>query len=172
MSPWAKGPVALCGDAAHPMMPNLGQGGCQATEDGYRLGEELATVYASADIYFFPSHTEAFPNTMLEAHEAYKQPLALANSRGGGPLVPVYARKLASDAKLEDEVEPTCAGLTTAEMRRGIDDAAKGGKGKGKKGKLDVVSHVGIRRAIEDDGDSGEGLVQLGGEGKGEGFGV
>ena len=37
-------PVALCGDAAHPMMPNLGQGGCQSTEDGYRLGAELATV--------------------------------------------------------------------------------------------------------------------------------
>lgn len=44
ISPWAKGPVALCGDAAHPMMPNLGQGGCQATEDGYRLAQELATV--------------------------------------------------------------------------------------------------------------------------------
>jgi len=44
LSPWAKGPVALCGDAAHPMMPNLGQGGCQSTEDGYRLAEELSTV--------------------------------------------------------------------------------------------------------------------------------
>jgi len=44
LNPWARGPVALCGDAAHPMMPNLGQGGCQSTEDGYRLGEELGTV--------------------------------------------------------------------------------------------------------------------------------
>uniref|UniRef100_A0A6U5H2C5 FAD-binding domain-containing protein n=1 Tax=Corethron hystrix TaxID=216773 RepID=A0A6U5H2C5_9STRA len=44
LSPWAKGPVVLVGDAAHPMMPNLGQGGCQATEDGYRLVEELASV--------------------------------------------------------------------------------------------------------------------------------
>lgn len=44
LNPWAKGPVALCGDAAHPMMPNLGQGGCQSTEDAYRLVEELSAV--------------------------------------------------------------------------------------------------------------------------------
>jgi zeaxanthin epoxidase len=31
-------------------MPNLGQGGCQATEDGFRLGEELATVRHTSDI--------------------------------------------------------------------------------------------------------------------------
>ena len=49
-SPWAKGPVALCGDAAHPMMPNLGQGGCQATEDSYRLGEELGLVGHTKDV--------------------------------------------------------------------------------------------------------------------------
>ena len=50
LSPWAKGPVAICGDASHPMMPNLGQGGCQSTEDGYRLGEELGTVTHTKDI--------------------------------------------------------------------------------------------------------------------------
>ena len=50
LNPWARGPVAICGDAAHPMMPNLGQGGCQATEDGYRLGEELATVQHTRDV--------------------------------------------------------------------------------------------------------------------------
>jgi len=49
-SPWAKGPVALCGDAAHPMMPNLGQGGCQSTEDGYRLGLELAAVTHTSEV--------------------------------------------------------------------------------------------------------------------------
>jgi zeaxanthin epoxidase len=47
---WTRGHVAICGDAAHPMMPNLGQGGCQATEDGYRLAEELATVKHTKDI--------------------------------------------------------------------------------------------------------------------------
>jgi len=50
LSPWAKGPVALCGDAAHPMMPNLGQGGCQSTEDGYRLVEELSKVEHTRDV--------------------------------------------------------------------------------------------------------------------------
>ncbi len=30
---WAGGPVLLVGDAAHPMRPHLGQGGCQALED-------------------------------------------------------------------------------------------------------------------------------------------
>ncbi|CAE7465715.1 unnamed protein product [Symbiodinium sp. CCMP2592] len=34
---WADGNVVLLGDAVHPMMPNLGQGGCQAIEDAYEL---------------------------------------------------------------------------------------------------------------------------------------
>jgi 2-polyprenyl-6-methoxyphenol hydroxylase-like FAD-dependent oxidoreductase len=35
---WAAGPVVLVGDAAHPMRPHLGQGGCQALEDAAILG--------------------------------------------------------------------------------------------------------------------------------------
>eukprot|EP00635_Sarcinochrysidales_sp_CCMP3193_P014226 CAMPEP_0118905148 /NCGR_PEP_ID=MMETSP1166-20130328/9301_1 /TAXON_ID=1104430 /ORGANISM="Chrysoreinhardia sp, Strain CCMP3193" /LENGTH=594 /DNA_ID=CAMNT_0006844417 /DNA_START=17 /DNA_END=1801 /DNA_ORIENTATION=+ len=42
LTPWNSDRVALAGDAAHPMMPNLGQGGCQSTEDAFRLAEELA----------------------------------------------------------------------------------------------------------------------------------
>jgi len=41
---WADGPVALLGDACHPMMPNLGQGGCQAMEDGFAIFERLKTA--------------------------------------------------------------------------------------------------------------------------------
>ena len=34
----------LVGDAVHPMMPNLGQGGCQAIEDAYELSRQLKAV--------------------------------------------------------------------------------------------------------------------------------
>ncbi len=39
---WGHGAVTLLGDAAHPMTPNLGQGGCQAIEDAWVLARELA----------------------------------------------------------------------------------------------------------------------------------
>lgn len=41
---WADGNVVLMGDAVHAMMPNLGQGGCQAIEDAYVLSEMLAST--------------------------------------------------------------------------------------------------------------------------------
>mmetsp|Transcript_5597 Transcript_5597/g.8979 ORF Transcript_5597/g.8979 Transcript_5597/m.8979 type:complete len:525 (+) Transcript_5597:97-1671(+) len=41
---WAKGHTALMGDACHAMMPNLGQGGGQAMEDGFVLGELLGAL--------------------------------------------------------------------------------------------------------------------------------
>ena len=39
---WSQGRVTLLGDAAHPMTPNLGQGGCQAVEDAVVLASCLA----------------------------------------------------------------------------------------------------------------------------------
>ncbi|MEB3050077.1 FAD-dependent oxidoreductase [Mycolicibacter sp. MYC123] len=36
---WARGPIVLVGDAAHPMRPHLGQGGCQGLEDAAILAE-------------------------------------------------------------------------------------------------------------------------------------
>lgn len=49
---WARGSVVLVGDAAHPMRPHLGQGGCQGLEDAAILAhcvehaDELPTAFA------------------------------------------------------------------------------------------------------------------------------
>jgi salicylate hydroxylase len=39
---WTRGRVGVLGDAAHPMLPYLGQGACQAIEDGCVLAAALA----------------------------------------------------------------------------------------------------------------------------------
>ena len=50
LKPWNKGHVALLGDAIHAMMPNLGQGGCQALEDAVTLSEEMTAVTSRAEL--------------------------------------------------------------------------------------------------------------------------
>ena len=54
MQQWTKGRITLLGDAAHPMMPTLAQGGCQALEDGWTIARcisenasDLPTALAS-----------------------------------------------------------------------------------------------------------------------------
>jgi 2-polyprenyl-6-methoxyphenol hydroxylase-like FAD-dependent oxidoreductase len=49
---WARGPIVVVGDAAHPMRPHLGQGGCQGLEDAAVLARfvdgdgDLAAAFA------------------------------------------------------------------------------------------------------------------------------
>ena len=49
---WSRGPVLVVGDAAHPMRPHLGQGGCQGLEDAAILADfvdsadDAATAFA------------------------------------------------------------------------------------------------------------------------------
>jgi 2-polyprenyl-6-methoxyphenol hydroxylase-like FAD-dependent oxidoreductase len=49
---WSRGPVVVVGDAAHPMRPHLGQGGCQGLEDAAVLARfvdgdgDLAAAFA------------------------------------------------------------------------------------------------------------------------------
>lgn len=49
---WSRGPIVVVGDAAHPMRPHLGQGGCQGLEDAAILAcfvdqtDDLATAFA------------------------------------------------------------------------------------------------------------------------------
>lgn len=48
---WSRGPIVVIGDAAHPMRPHLGQGGCQGLEDAATLafcvgqGDDLPAAF-------------------------------------------------------------------------------------------------------------------------------
>ncbi|TGD90620.1 FAD-dependent oxidoreductase [Mycolicibacterium sp. CH28] len=87
---WSAGPVVLVGDAAHPMRPHLGQGGCQALEDAAVLG---AFVDLSPDL------PRAF--TAFEAFRRRRVSAIVAESRLIGRVVnlrPVFLSSLASRA--------------------------------------------------------------------------
>jgi salicylate hydroxylase len=60
---WTRSRVTLLGDAAHPMLPYLGQGACQAIEDGAVLAAALKTETAD-------------PETALERYERTRRPRA------------------------------------------------------------------------------------------------
>jgi 2-polyprenyl-6-methoxyphenol hydroxylase-like FAD-dependent oxidoreductase len=46
---WGRGVVTLLGDAAHPMLPQTGQGAAQAIVDAVHLGEALKDATSIAD---------------------------------------------------------------------------------------------------------------------------
>ncbi|GLC44179.1 hypothetical protein PLESTM_001564200 [Pleodorina starrii] len=48
-APWGAGRVTLLGDAAHGMLPTLGQGGCMAIEDSLELANELGAAMPVLD---------------------------------------------------------------------------------------------------------------------------
>lgn len=51
VSGWSKGNCTLLGDAAHPTMPTLGQGGCIAIEGAYILGEIIKKYGVTESVF-------------------------------------------------------------------------------------------------------------------------
>jgi salicylate hydroxylase len=59
---WTKGRLTLLGDAAHPMLPHLGQGANQSIEDGMAL----ATILARANRQTAPAALRAYERLRRE----------------------------------------------------------------------------------------------------------
>jgi 2-polyprenyl-6-methoxyphenol hydroxylase-like FAD-dependent oxidoreductase len=77
---WGRGRVTLLGDAAHPMTPNLGQGGCQAIEDAVVLASVLKDV-ASAEV---PHALRTY-----EARRVKRTSMIVTNSRRVGAMAQI-----------------------------------------------------------------------------------
>jgi salicylate hydroxylase len=82
---WTAGRVTLLGDAAHPMLPYLGQGACQALEDGAVLANALSDRRFASD-----------PVAALTSYERTRRPRAsqvvlTARARGVSNHLPRWA---------------------------------------------------------------------------------
>jgi 2-polyprenyl-6-methoxyphenol hydroxylase-like FAD-dependent oxidoreductase len=103
------GRVALLGDAAHPMSPDLGQGGCQALEDAVVLAHLLADADPSDVPGRLADYTAARrPRTLAVARRAQRLG---AFSQAAGPL----------SARLRDLAMRAGGKLSPALLAKGLD---------------------------------------------------
>jgi salicylate hydroxylase len=76
MPHWSKGRITLLGDACHPILPFLGQGGVMAIEDGYVIAACLAKYFtdpASALARYEDIRKERSSAVVRASHENRKQ---------------------------------------------------------------------------------------------------
>jgi len=79
-------PIQLFVVGHGPYLKALAKSLPEAFFTGYLTGTELATAYASADIFVFPSTTDTFGNVILEA-QACGVPVIVSDSGGPKELV-------------------------------------------------------------------------------------
>ena len=77
MARWSKGRVTLLGDACHPTLPFLGQGGVMAIEDGYVIAACLAKYFAdpAAALARYEEIRASAPRRWCEARTRTAAPL-------------------------------------------------------------------------------------------------
>ena len=92
---------------------------------GYLRGTELATAYASADIFVFPSTTDTFGNVILEA-QASGLPVVVSDSGGPKELVAHKANGLITRShNVEDFTDAIRALVTDQPLRKRMANSAR-----------------------------------------------
>jgi 2-polyprenyl-6-methoxyphenol hydroxylase-like FAD-dependent oxidoreductase len=76
---FVRGCMALIGDAAHPFLPHLGQGGAQAVEDGVALGTMLSRGVDKAEV---PARIQLYNEARYERASNIQQWTRLAGMDG------------------------------------------------------------------------------------------
>ena len=79
-------PIQLCVVGHGPYSKEFSEALPEALFTGYLRGKELASAYASADIFVFPSTTDTFGNVIIEA-QASGVPVIVSDSGGPKELV-------------------------------------------------------------------------------------
>src|SRR6266403_228642 len=97
----------------------------EALFTGYLRGNELATAYASADIFVFPSTTDTFGNVILEA-QACGLPVVVSDSGGPKELVEDKANGLITKSHdVEDFTRAIRALVTNPALRGRMGESAR-----------------------------------------------
>ncbi|MEO0561830.1 MAG: FAD-dependent monooxygenase [Chloroflexota bacterium] len=66
LTTWVDGRIVLLGDAAHAMTPNMGQGACQAIEDGVALADALTgAAHVSEQLLSYEARRQQRANAVL-----------------------------------------------------------------------------------------------------------
>jgi glycosyltransferase involved in cell wall biosynthesis len=92
---------------------------------GYLTGTELATAYASADVFVFPSTTDTFGNVILEA-QACGLPVVVSDSGGPKELVQDQANGLITKSHdVEDFARAIRALVTNPSLRERMSSSAR-----------------------------------------------
>jgi glycosyltransferase involved in cell wall biosynthesis len=120
-------PVQLFVVGHGPYSEAFAKGLPEAFFTGYLTGNDLATAYASADIFVFPSTTDTFGNVILEA-QACGLPVVVSDSGGPKELVENKINGLITKSHdVEDFTRAIRALVTDPALRERMANSARNG---------------------------------------------